>query len=372
MAVGIVAATAAPAHAQSAGNLTLDTFRPAMDSRGYFTVNASQVLGDKDVSFGLGSLDYGHHLLDLSMPAGCKANSAGCTSYTIDNILTATLVGAFGIHVGPAELEFGASVPFVIMNGDRGPDFVDPSGNTNFNENFGIQGQGLGNIGLHFKTRFLKTSKKPHVGLGVMASVYLPTASPTDSFLGENKVMAQFMGILDKEIGLQGRFRIALNGGIRLRPSGTVTFTDSDTNSGANDMAGNPIPVPVTGRSVTVGNEVPFGLGVAYAIAIQKFDVVAELNGSLPLATHENYQPLEAIAGVKLYLARNSFLALGGGRGLATDKGANPDARAFISIIFEPNIGDRDGDGIKDDVDQCPDDPEDFDGFQDEDGCPDP
>jgi outer membrane protein OmpA-like peptidoglycan-associated protein len=33
---------------------------------------------------------------------------------------------------------------------------------------------------------------------------------------------------------------------------------------------------------------------------------------------------------------------------------------------------DRDGDGILDKVDKCPDDPEDKDGFQDEDGCPDP
>ena len=33
---------------------------------------------------------------------------------------------------------------------------------------------------------------------------------------------------------------------------------------------------------------------------------------------------------------------------------------------------DRDGDGIGDDMDRCPDDPEDRDGFQDEDGCPDP
>jgi outer membrane protein OmpA-like peptidoglycan-associated protein len=31
---------------------------------------------------------------------------------------------------------------------------------------------------------------------------------------------------------------------------------------------------------------------------------------------------------------------------------------------------DRDGDGIPDDIDKCPDDPEDFDGFEDEDGCP--
>ena len=34
-------------------------------------------------------------------------------------------------------------------------------------------------------------------------------------------------------------------------------------------------------------------------------------------------------------------------------------------------VGDRDGDGFKDDVDQCPDAPEDFDDFEDEDGCPD-
>jgi len=33
---------------------------------------------------------------------------------------------------------------------------------------------------------------------------------------------------------------------------------------------------------------------------------------------------------------------------------------------------DRDGDGILDEVDKCPDQPEDKDGFQDEDGCPDP
>ena len=34
--------------------------------------------------------------------------------------------------------------------------------------------------------------------------------------------------------------------------------------------------------------------------------------------------------------------------------------------------GDRDGDGIKDNVDKCPNEPEDKDGFQDADGCPDP
>ncbi|MCL2824877.1 MAG: OmpA family protein [Polyangiaceae bacterium] len=33
---------------------------------------------------------------------------------------------------------------------------------------------------------------------------------------------------------------------------------------------------------------------------------------------------------------------------------------------------DNDGDGIPDSIDKCPNEPEDFDGFEDEDGCPDP
>ena len=36
-----------------------------------------------------------------------------------------------------------------------------------------------------------------------------------------------------------------------------------------------------------------------------------------------------------------------------------------------PKPGDRDGDGYDDKADKCPDDPEDFDSFEDDDGCPD-
>jgi len=140
-----------------------------------------------------------------------------------------------------------------------------------------------------------------------------------------------------------------------------------------------PCPVPITGSSVTLASEIPYGVGASYAVSPQKFDLVVEGFGSVPLSG-TNYYQLEAIGGVKLYLARNSFLSLGAGWGLARPLGlasssnyaGNPDLRAFIGIVFEPNIGDRDGDGIKDDVDKCPDEPEDFDGFEDEDGCPDP
>jgi OmpA-OmpF porin, OOP family len=346
-----VAPYAPSAGAQPAGNVTLDAFRPAIDSRGYLTVNASQVLGDGELSFGLGSLAWGRHLLELD---------ANGNSYSIDNMITATLIAAVGLHVGPAELELGASLPLRIMNGNRGPGTSGDPSTPNDDKTFAVDGQGLGNVGLHLKTRFLRTSHGAHVGLGVIASVYLPTIDPKNRFLGETQLVPQIVGVLDKELGREQRLRISLNGGIRLRR--TTTFTNSDPGP---DMA------PVTDRSITAGSELPFGVGVAYAIAKQKFDLVGEVFGAIPLGAHQSYQPLEALAGIKLYLARNSFLTLGAGRGLVTGQGANPDMRAFIGIVFEPNVGDRDGDGIKDDLDKCPDAPEDFDGWQDEDGCPD-
>ena len=101
----------------------------------------------------------------------------------------------------------------------------------------------------------------------------------------------------------------------------------------------------------------------------EKFDLIAEVFGQV-LPQSDNYQPVEALTGIKVYLAQNSFLSLGGGAGLRPDSPGNPDARAYLGIVFEPSVGDRDHDGLKDDVDRCPDDPEDYDDFQDSDGCP--
>ena len=51
-------------------------------------------------------------------------------------------------------------------------------------------------------------------------------------------------------------------------------------------------------------------------------------------------------------------------------------SREFVEVAVAtkpppPRPGDRDGDGIPDDIDTCPDQPENYNGFQDTDGCPD-
>ena len=62
----------------------------------------------------------------------------------------------------------------------------------------------------------------------------------------------------------------------------------------------------------------------------------------------------------------------GDGDGIPDAEDACPQQAGPKETQGCPVAKDTDGDGIPDDIDRCPLDPEDRDGFQDEDGCPDP
>jgi outer membrane protein OmpA-like peptidoglycan-associated protein len=203
--------------------------------------------------------------------------------------------------------------------------------------------------------------------------VYVPTSNSRDPFLGEASTTPQLMGVADASFG---RLRVAVNAGVRLRQTTTMTM----------DMG-----------SVTTSTDLPVGIGAAYGIVPEKVELIGEVFGAVPTG-QQGYHSLEALGGVKVYLAKNSYLSLGAGRGLLPGEVGNPDVRAMISIVFEPKpaqrmaysvpdgmiaeappaprqddgTGDRDNDLIRDKDDRCPDDQEDFDGEEDEDGCPEP
>ncbi len=85
--------------------------------------------------------------------------------------------------------------------------------------------------------------------------------------------------------------------------------------------------------------------------------------------------------GIKYQIINNLSVKLEGGfhfpntdnlDDIATGKDKDFYATGIIGISYSFfGKKDSDGDGILDDVDKCPDQPEDFDGFQDDDGCPD-
>jgi outer membrane protein OmpA-like peptidoglycan-associated protein len=135
--------------------------------------------------------------------------------------------------------------------------------------------------------------------------------------------------VINRQLG--DRVRVSANAGIRFRP--TTTFTDTMMTMG----------------TITTSTELPVGIAAAYAFVPHKFELVGEVYGAIPIGPHQGYQQLEALGGVKLYLAKNSYLSLGAGRGLVTNMAGNPDFRAFIGIVFEPSAGDRRNQHVVDD-----------------------
>ena len=122
------------------------------------------------------------------------------------------------------------------------------------------------------------------------------------------------------------------------------------------------------------GSFLTYGIGAGFRLGDSPIELTAEVYGASifnSFAT-QGGTSLEAMGGIKIFVDRNSYLVLAGGGGLPVGGIQQADARAMLGFIFEPSIGDRDGDGYRDDTDECPDEPEDFDDFADEDGCPEP
>jgi OOP family OmpA-OmpF porin len=367
----VIGCFAASAQAQlTNAPVDLQIFRPAMDSKGFITLNSSAVLGQWDFSFGL-VVSYARKPLELK---GTQMFGGKTNAFSVDNLVSPSLQGAVGFtklpHLG---IELGLVIPLSVLSGAGTPSDPATAGMPNTGTDYTFTKQGLGDIQLHPKFRFLNATRGG-VGLAVIPSVILGTGDK-NAFLGEGKTIFQPTVVVDMEAGYLGRFRAAINGGARIR-SGKSEFTDNAasfprTVGGMNSF---------TNQGISLGNELIGGVGASYGIVPQKFDIVGEVYGLMGLDSHkiENGAltgklgpAAEAIAGIKLYLARNSFFEVGGGWRVLSSYGAAAP-RAFVGFIFEPSIGDRDGDGYKDDVDQCPDDPEDFDDFEDEDGCPEP
>jgi OmpA-OmpF porin, OOP family len=373
---------APPAHAQDAqGNaFNIQLFRPAVDSKGYFSVNASQILGHLDFSVGLVAT-YSRYPLNVGPEGG--------SHFHVTDLVTPQVQAALGLFKW---VELGFSLPVQILAGERTPHFKSPDMNPNRNSDLTFGAQFIGDVGLHIKGRFLNTSKHP-VGLALLTSVYFPSGKG-NQFLGEGQFTIRPEIILDKEFGFARRFRMALNLGALIRPSKN-RFTDNGTvidkvppvnggtpfcwpgpltPNGSGGFTASPIYSPGCGSGDfrEVGTQLTYGLGVSGSVVPQKFDLLAEVYGYADVTGSKLAYPLEAVGGGKVYLASKSYFEFGAGAGLIPGMTGSSQFRVFIGFIFEPSIGDRDGDGIKDDIDKCPDDPEDHDDFEDEDGCPDP
>jgi outer membrane protein OmpA-like peptidoglycan-associated protein len=342
----VLAATIASghAHAQAVASTNGDgfdthLFRPAMDSKGLFTVNGTEIIGANEVSIGL-TIDYGRNLL--------RVNDVGQRS---PQLLNHSFQGTAMFNYGIANrLTVGLAVPVNLMAGNE--QFT-PTGSpvlTGWGPGQ-VDSQTLGFIGLHSKLRLLRVDKGLGVSLGMQLGVPV-TSAPRDAGADPGFFYWPQL-ILEKRIGDQEQFKIAVNGGFR---GHMVSATTLQLRNG----------------TFKDGNRLTYGAGLSYRL-LEPLDLVAETYGTVLFAPGVDTSvglSNELIGGIKLFVEKNSFLMLGAGARYTQGFEA-ADVRGVVGFIFEPSIGDRDSDGIKDDIDKCPDDPEDKDGFEDEDGCPD-
>lgn len=361
-------ATVAPslAHAQTADNLTngdtgADThlFRPPVDSKGFIGTNGADIVGHLDYSLGL-FLDYGYGIMPVT--EGTQAEDDG--SFLLDHSFQGTLQ----FNLGLANfMVIGLSAPVVLAGHDALND-IGPTGQTYSVSN--AFAQGLGWIAAHAKFRILRVEDSPSVGLAAIVQGGVGVAGTKD-LIGENGGFVWPQVVFEGRAAPGGIFRVGVNAGFRANFGGTPAVFGNNSNG---------IPVLESGQ-FEYGQLVTANLATSIRV-VDPLDLVAETYSTF-LVTGENDTDqrisAEALGGLKVFIDGKSFLYLGGGAGYAPGF-QTATARGTLGFVFEPSIGDRDGDGFKDDEDDCPDQPEDKDGFEDtrdeapegQLGCPDP
>jgi len=356
------------------GGMDLHLYRPAVDTRGYFNVNGAGVMPHKEFSFGL-ALDAGFGILryngfendDTVLAADANRETRiSKQSFTGNFIFNFALID---------RLVIGLMLPITFFRGDavqapeRGGVGCATAAGCLYNPGDppgGLRSQGIGDLQIHIKARLFSLR---WFGIAAILRAQFPTAK-TDQFAGEPGVGLWPTAVF--EFQPIERIRLAVEGGYRWNSGQGATFIwDGRSNPGALN-ATVPVDDPTAGSEFTYNDLITFGFGASFRIA-RSLDLVLEYYGTQiaqEIGTKGTIS-MEVLGGFKYFVAGNSFLYFGAGAGIPKTGFQASNVRALLGFMYEPAVEDRDGDGIYDDKDACPDDPEDKDGFEDSDGCPD-
>src|SRR6266508_579322 len=215
-------------------------FRPAVDSKGFFSVNGSDILGANDISFGL-VMDYGHNIMRLEDGHGADA------------LIKHSFQGTFHFNYGIAGVAVGLSIPVNLMGGDAVTNIGPAGALYNSPE---MNSQSLGFFGLHGKYRITRVERG--IGLAALAQVGFGLSNTAQKDLASDGVFFWPQLIAEKRFGATGAFKLGLNVGFRLHTQSNTRF--DQLSSGPNFQNGNLL----TG-----------GFGLAYRV-LDPVDLVAE------------------------------------------------------------------------------------------------
>ena len=315
------------------GRTDAQRFNPAQSQYlGYFSQPSALVLHGGQWDIGL-LVNYADDPLVLENFAGEEVSSL------VSAQATANIVGAIGIG---DMFQIGVDIPLVLFQ--EGDEILFP-----FNLDASDAGFGLGNIRIVPQYMFLGPESlydPSGIAMSFLVDVSIPTGD-SDSYQG---------GGFGAEPGFA--FDYIFNPKYRLGATLGYAIRTSDE----------------TLLNFSAGDALKWSLAASIQLA-DPLDLVPVLSGDALLgADHIDVAelPMEGLLGLKYEAVEGLILELAGGAGIIRGAGA-PDYRFVLGVSYT-NVPhpDTDGDGYDDPVDGCPEQPEDFDDFEDEDGCPDP
>ncbi len=335
VALGCALAAAGPARAAS---INVQAFQPSPTAGDLLSVITTRT----DSAMGL-SVGMALHFTQgaLGFVGSHPSSNQTLVEKTVDSRIMAEILAGFT----PIErLQVGLAIP-LILAGTTSAQHFSSAGDTS--------GFAMGEIRLSVKGIAVREKV---FGLGFEGSLTLPTANE-DSLAG-NGFGGGVRIVPDFQIG---RVLLSLNIGAYFR-AGKATISASDGID--------------TTTLLSVGNELTAGLGGEIRI-IDPLAIIGEvyMRTALddPFGSDGNNQ-LEGMAGLRWRPIEQVAITAGAGGGTPIFEGYGTSRlRVFADARWSWGpTADTDGDGIPDRLDQCPILPEDHDGFEDEDGCPDP
>jgi OOP family OmpA-OmpF porin len=346
-ALGLLSASVASA--QSLPSIDARTWRPSTDPAGGLVLEPTTTPGPWSWNVGA-FLAYSYRPVSLTL--NDPVSGAATTLRPVENQLGLDLVAGLGIG---HRIAFGLDLPTALyQTGTKPlPTTVSTSGT--------LPTSAIGDLALIGKATLIDNAQGGF-GLAALATVTVPTGD-TQSFLGEGSatIGARLVGEYTLIIA-----SVQASLGYTLR-------TDQRT-----------WPASSSG-GITYGDSIPWSVAIALKPDIFKIDKGHRqrwelgFHGWLPAGPVAPFggtgaaQLSPAIVSladrIELGHYRDSYLLIGAEAAMTDAVGA-PAIRGIVGIGWAPRNHDMDNDGVPDDVDQCPELPEDRDNFEDRDGCP--
>ena len=384
----LAGALALPGRAGADQGIDAQLFKPALDPYGVFSVERAQGPARYDFALRM-DLGYASAPLKLDVPNVKNGNQVLSSQTTYDlgfslGISDRLSVGlAVSLQYQPLGPAYGTDAKYDAAHPeDVGTGFY----SVRPDENVTPSTSSPGDPRLGIKYRFTGG----RVGIAAQAIVHVPFGDE-DVFAGSKSVTFEPKLIIDFPLGTRGF--LAINAGARLRQGALARTARVDD-------AGTLIPAASADDSTDVpllfvGSEAVLGVGARLNL-LPRLSLGAEAYALIPVAGSSACTDTtidtttysckngdlagDALVGVVYQASAEVAVSLAGGTSILASAARADAFRGILSLFWSPtpagalvrSHGDRDGDGIPDSLDQCPDEPEDHDGFQDDDGCPDP